>query len=55
MGLEVGHFRHDELLGVVSVAGQVTEALAAIGLTPERAEQLITAELADLQARKEAN
>ena len=43
------------LLGVVSVAGQVTEALAAIGLTPERAEQLITAELADLQARKEAN
>ncbi len=40
---------------MVSAAGQVTEALAGLGLTPERAEQLITAELADYQARKAAN
>jgi hypothetical protein len=43
------------LLGVLSVDGQVTDALAAIGLTPERVEQLIAAELADFLARQQAN
>jgi hypothetical protein len=41
------------LLGLLAVDGQMTDALAAIGLTTERAEELITAELADLQARKD--
>jgi hypothetical protein len=41
------------LLGVLAVDGPVTDALTAIGLTTERAEELITAELADLQARKQ--
>jgi hypothetical protein len=40
------------LLGVLAVDGQATDALAATGLTAERAEELITAELALLQARK---
>ncbi len=43
------------LLGVVSVEGQAAQALAAIGLTPERVEQLIAAELAAYQAHKAAN
>jgi hypothetical protein len=33
-------------------AGQV---LAAIGLTPERAEELLAAEFADIQARRTAS
>ena len=40
------------LLGVLAVEGPTAEALAAIGLTSERVEQLITAELTLLQARK---
>jgi ATP-dependent Clp protease ATP-binding subunit ClpA len=43
------------LLGLLSMDGHVAEALAAIGLTPQRAEELITAEIAAFQARKEAN
>jgi hypothetical protein len=33
----------------------VTDAFSVLGLPPERAEELITAEIADVQARKEAN
>jgi len=40
------------LLGVVSVDGPVTEALSGAGLTPQRAEQLIKAELEAFQARR---
>ena len=38
------------LLGLLSEAGPVTEAFTALGLTPDRAEQLIAAELAAYQA-----
>jgi hypothetical protein len=38
------------LLGLLSVSGPTTDALSALGLTPERAEELIAAELAALQA-----
>jgi Clp amino terminal domain, pathogenicity island component len=41
------------LLGVLAVDGQVADALTAVGLTAERAEDLITAEIADFQARKQ--
>jgi Clp amino terminal domain, pathogenicity island component len=43
------------LLGLVSRGGPVTDALTGLGLPPERAEELVTAEIADFQARKEAN
>jgi len=43
------------LLGLLSSAGPVTDAFAGLGLSPERAEELIAAELAGFQARKEAN
>jgi Clp amino terminal domain, pathogenicity island component len=43
------------LLGLLSGGGPVTGAFAGLGLPPERAEELITAELAGFQARKEAN
>ena len=43
------------LLGLLAVDGPAADALTAIGLTRERAEQFITTELADLQARKGAN
>src|SRR5215471_8353231 len=42
------------LLGVLSAGGPVTEAFSALGLTPDRAEQLTIAELAAFQARREA-
>jgi hypothetical protein len=42
------------LLGLLSVSGPTTDALSALGLTPERAEQLIAAELAALQASETA-
>jgi hypothetical protein len=43
------------LLGLLSRGGPVTDAFSVLGLPPERAEELITAEIADVQARKEAN
>ncbi len=43
------------LLGLLSRGGPVTDALTGLGLPPERAEELITAELAGFKARKEAN
>jgi ATP-dependent Clp protease ATP-binding subunit ClpA len=43
------------LLGVTFEGGPASEALTALGLSPQRAEQLITAELAAFQARKAAN
>ncbi|HEX7159869.1 MAG TPA: Clp protease N-terminal domain-containing protein [Trebonia sp.] len=43
------------LLGLLSVTGPTAAALAATGLTPERAEQLIAAELTDFLARQTAN
>jgi Clp amino terminal domain, pathogenicity island component len=43
------------LLGILSVDGPVTEAFTGLGLSPERAEQLIKAEIAAFQARKPAN
>ena len=43
------------LLGLLSSDGPVTDAFAGLGLSPERAEELIAAELAGFQARKEAN
>ena len=39
------------LLGVLFSGGPVAEGLAGLGLTPQRAEELITAELADYVAR----
>jgi len=39
------------LLGVLFSGGPVAEGFTAIGLTPQRAEELITAELADYVAR----
>ena len=38
------------LLGLLSAAGPVTDAFTALGLPPERAEELIAGELAALQA-----
>jgi Clp amino terminal domain, pathogenicity island component len=43
------------LLGVTSEGGPASAALAGLGLTPQRAEQLVTAEIAAFQARKKAN
>jgi ATP-dependent Clp protease ATP-binding subunit ClpA len=43
------------LLGLLSRGGPVTDAFSVLGLPPERAEELITAEIADAQARKAAN
>ena len=42
------------LLGLLFAGGPVTEAFGALGLTPQRAEQLTAAELAAFQARREA-
>jgi hypothetical protein len=44
-----------QLLGILAADGPVAAALTGLGLTAERAEELITAELAALQAAKEAN
>ena len=38
------------LLGLLLVGGTVTEAFAALGLSLQRAEELIAAEIAALQA-----
>jgi ATP-dependent Clp protease ATP-binding subunit ClpA len=43
------------LLGILSVDRPVTEAFTGLGLSPERAEQLIKAEIAAFQALKPAN
>jgi hypothetical protein len=43
------------LLGLLSGGGPVADAFAGLGLSPERAEELVAAELAGFQARKEAN
>jgi Clp amino terminal domain, pathogenicity island component len=43
------------LLGLLSRGGPVTDAFTGLGLPPERAEELITADIAAFQARKEAN
>jgi Clp amino terminal domain, pathogenicity island component len=43
------------LLGVTFDGGAASAALAALGLSPQRAEQLVTAEIAAIQARKTAN
>ncbi len=43
------------LLGVTFEGGQAGEALAALGLPPQRAEELVNAEIAAFQARKAAN
>ena len=43
------------LLGVLSRGGPVTDAFTGLGLPAERAEELITGEIAAFQARKEAN
>jgi ATP-dependent Clp protease ATP-binding subunit ClpA len=43
------------LLGVTFEGGQASEALAALGLSPQRAEQLVNAEIAAFQARRKAN
>jgi hypothetical protein len=43
------------LLGLLFEGGPVTDAFTGLGLPPQRAEQLITAEIAAFQARKERN
>jgi len=43
------------LLGLLSRGGPVTDTFTGLGLSHERAEELITAEIAAFQARKEAN
>jgi hypothetical protein len=43
------------LLGLLSVSGPTTDALSALGLTPARAEELVTEQIAAFQARKPAN
>jgi hypothetical protein len=43
------------LLGVLSAGGPAADALSGLGLTLGRAEQLLKAELAAIQARKAAN
>jgi ATP-dependent Clp protease ATP-binding subunit ClpA len=40
------------LLGALSAGGPVTEALTGLGLTPERGEQLVTAEIEAIMARR---
>ena len=40
------------MLGVLSAGGPVTDALSRLGLTPERGEQVITAEIAAFMARR---
>jgi len=40
------------LLGLLAVSGPTTDSLAALGLSPERAEELIAAEIAAVKARK---
>jgi len=42
------------LLGVLFAGGPVTDALSALGLPPQRAEQLLAAEIAAFQARRSA-
>jgi Clp amino terminal domain, pathogenicity island component len=42
------------LLGVLYAGGPAGQTLAAIGLTPERAEELLAAEFAEIQARRSA-
>lgn len=44
-----------ELLGILSVDGPVTDAVAGLGLTRERAEEILQAEFAAYQAGKSAN
>jgi hypothetical protein len=41
-------------LGLVLAGGPVTDAFTGLGITPERAEELVTAEIAAFVARKEA-
>jgi hypothetical protein len=43
------------LLGLLFAGGPVTDAFTGLGLPPQRAEQLITAELAAFHARRAAN
>ncbi len=43
------------LLGVTFEGGAAGDALTALGLSPQRAEQLVAAELAAVQARKRTN
>ncbi len=43
------------LLGVLYPDGQVKPALAAIGLTPERARELLGDEFAEIQARRKSS
>ncbi len=43
------------LLGMLFIGGPVTDAFTGLGLTPQRAEQLIMAEFAAFQARRAAN
>ncbi len=43
------------LLGVTFEGGAASDALTALGLPPQRAEQLVNAEIAAIQARKAAN
>ena len=43
------------LLGLLASGGPAAEAFTALGLPAERAEELITAEIAAVQARKTAN
>src|ERR1700761_615827 len=43
------------LLGVLSMDGPVADAFTGLGLSPERAEQLLKAEFEAFQARKSAN
>jgi Clp amino terminal domain, pathogenicity island component len=40
------------LLGLLFAGGPVTDALSGLGLTPQRAEQLVAAEIAAFQARR---
>jgi hypothetical protein len=42
------------LLGLLFAGGDVTDAFGGLGLSPQRAEELITAELAAYQARRAA-
>uniref|UniRef100_UPI0026177352 Clp protease N-terminal domain-containing protein n=1 Tax=Trebonia sp. TaxID=2767075 RepID=UPI0026177352 len=43
------------LLGVVSAGGPAAAALGGLGLTPQRAEQLVAAEIAAYQAGRRAS
>jgi ATP-dependent Clp protease ATP-binding subunit ClpC len=43
------------LLGLLFAGGSATEALSALGLPPQRAEQLVAAEIAAFQARRTAS